>query len=276
MKLFMRSLQLDFAFLRIYDISLFHKLFFIMIKYLLLVKNSILGFTIGKSYITVFGKKYFYQDKFGTAFLQSVYIDNAFLSHFISPGSVIIDVGANIGQFNFFCKNFLSASKVYSFEPIKSTFNILMRNSLEHNYQCAVSTNTSVTMHIPKATSLMASGVQASSDDTRETVDGKKLDDIEAVKNEWVIDLLKIDTEGTELDVLKASIQTAKKSRYILVEASMARKSLGDVTELIVFLENHIPNIKLIWVGRPYMSQGNSMDACDMLFYNDKATGLTV
>lgn len=268
-KLLVRSLQLDIELMMIRGLSLLDKFVFIFTKYIVLIRNFIFWFQAGKSYVSIFGKKYFYEDKFGIAFLQSVYVDNAFLKNYIQKDAVIIDVGANIGQFNIFCKHFLGAKKVYSFEPIANTFNILKLNSPENIYHGAVSDEQSIEMYMPRATSLMTSSIQANDDDIKETADGIKLSSIESIKSESKIDLLKIDTEGSELDVLRSSIEIAKKSKYILVETSMARDSSGDILELILFLKQAMPHLKLAWFGRPYISRDGVIDACDVLFYND-------
>lgn len=268
MKLLKRSLYLDFKFLFINNIYLYSKFLFIIKKYLLLAKNFTLGFKIGKSYINILGRKYFYNDNFGIAFLQSVYVDNAFLLNFINHNSIIVDIGANIGQFNFFCKNFLKALRVYSFEPVKDAFNTLQLNSPENTYNYAISSNKSEVLYVPKPTNLMASSIKKNSDDFKEIVNGIRLDDVEDIKNEKFIDLLKIDTEGSELDVVRASIKTMKKSRYILVETSINRKSSGDIFSLFLLLKNHLPRLNLVFLGRLYTGEDGTLDACDVLFFN--------
>ncbi|HYE22816.1 MAG TPA: FkbM family methyltransferase [Verrucomicrobiae bacterium] len=266
MNYIIRSLELDFQFLKISKLTLFDKILFIINKYYVLFKNLIVGFQSKKSFAKVFGKKFYFEDKFGTAFLQSVYVDNHFLNKFIEPDSTIVDVGANIGQFNFFCFDYLKAKTVYSFEPVKETFEILKLNNNTNVYNYAISNLNDLSLGFDQ-TSLTASPFFTDSSRMKK-VTTKKLDDIDDLKKESKIDLLKIDTEGTELDVLKASREILQKTKYILIEASIVRESSGNATELIKFLLNIIPSTELVYVGRPYI-HGDKMTAVDLLFINN-------
>ncbi|MBM3206312.1 MAG: FkbM family methyltransferase [Candidatus Staskawiczbacteria bacterium] len=269
MILFLKSLILDIRFLIIPKINPYYKLEFILKKYYTISKNYTIGFTAGKSHVNILGESFFYNDKFEPAFLQNIYVDHAFLAKFIKPDSVIIDIGANIGQFNFFCKKFIKAYRVYSFEPIKSTFEVLKQNSPNYVYNLAISSQRDMTMYISKETSLLNSAMQSDIDAKKEMVRTIGLDEVEEIKNEKSIDLLKIDTEGTELDVLKTGIHVLKKSKYILVEASANRKSLGNVIELITFLSTNIPSIRIVEIGRKYINKDKTIGAFDVLFFNE-------
>lgn len=265
--LILRSIQLDLQFLIIPKISFSDKILFIFSKYILILKNFVFGFKLGKSYIKIFSRKYFYDDKFGISFLQSLYVDNAFLKKYITRDGVVVDIGANVGQFNFFCKNYLKARKIYSFEPVKQTYKILTRNVEKNIYNYAITNKSSLHIYIPN-TSLAASNFQASKNDQIEKVKCKKIDDIEEIQNESHIDLFKIDTEGSEYDVIQASRDIIKKSKYILIEVSITRKSSGTFLDTMTILKNIIPNVQLIYIGR-YFENNGITEAVDMLFCNE-------
>lgn len=270
MKLIARSLQLDIEFVCL-NITLFSKLEFIVKKYLLLIRNFLFGFQTGKSYLSLFGRKYYYDNVYGVAFLQCVYVDNFFLKEHISENSTIIDVGANVGQFYFFCKSLLHAKKVYSFEPIEQSFQLLKLGADESDnvYNFAVTTDSHLQMYIPK-TSLMASSIKAENPIYKTVfARGIGIDSIPEIKDEKIIDLFKIDTEGSEFDVIKVSRETLKKSKYILIETSVARVSSGDILNVFDFLKRLTPNIKILWIGRPYVFREGVVDAVDVFFYND-------
>lgn len=261
-----RSIELDLDFIRIPYLSIAHKVIFIFKKYHLLFKNLIIGFAIGDSFIKLFGYKYYYDDKFGISFLESVYVDNWFLKNYMEKNPTIIDIGANIGQFSFFCKSYLNAKKVYSFEPIHQTFKVLQLN-VANAYNYAITDKPLLDMFIPE-TSLMASNFKTNEYEKKESVPCISLDNIDDLKEEKTIDLLKIDTEGSELDVLKASKDILKKSKYILIELSINRKSASNAVETISFLNEIIPNLKIVKVGRLYYDK-NIMTAMDILFLNE-------
>ncbi len=262
-----RSLELDLLLLLI-PMSLHKKVVFIIKKYWILCWNYVFGFIVGESFCKIFGSKFFYDDIFGIAFLESVYVDNAFLSHFIKNDSIVIDVGANVGQFNFFAKHYLKTKRIYSFEPIKKSFELLKKNSSDTNFQKAVSLEKELMFYVPVCTSLMASSFVNKDDEYKqEIVSGIKLDDVLEIKKESCIDLLKIDTEGSELSVLETSKNTLQKTHYLLVELSINRSSSGLFMDSIYFLKKNIPTFEIVHLGRQY-SDKRGIIALDVLFEN--------
>ena len=134
-------------------------------------------------------------------------------------------------------------------------------------YNYAITTKQHLQLFTPGNSTTVASMFQTSATDTAEAVVCKALDDILEIKDEKSIDLLKIDTEGSELDVLKSGINTVKKSKYILVEASVARESSGDIAELVIWLRGVSPQIKVVEIGHSYFKNGK-LEAVDLLFCN--------
>lgn len=65
-----------------------------------------------------------FQDNASVGVLHDI---NAGLA-FIKEGSVILDIGANIGNHTVFWSLFSPAAKIISFEPQQLVFNILKRN----------------------------------------------------------------------------------------------------------------------------------------------------
>lgn len=265
MNYILRSLILDKCFMLL-DLPFFEKLYFIFIKYKILLENYVFGFVVGKSYASIFGKKYYYDDKFGIAYLQSLYVDNSFLKKYIHPHSIVIDIGANIGQFNFFCQHYLNAAYVYSFEPISKSFSLLTKNTNGNIFPYAITTKKNEIFFIP-TTSLMASKYQLGTLDKKEKIQGVSLDKFLKKLNIQDINLLKIDTEGSEYNVLQTSKNTLKKSRYLLLETSVERESSGDILDSVVFIKNILPTIKLIDMGRAFREK-NKIVAIDLLFQN--------
>jgi FkbM family methyltransferase len=215
--------------------------------------------------IEIFGHNYHFDDKYGLAILQTTYIDNAFLKNFIGKNSVIVDVGANIGQFNFFCKKYLKSKRVYSFEPIKKTFEVLSKNFSKNIYKNAVSTSKSITFYT-YALSVWSSVFDTGPSHGSETIQGIKPGNIKEISSEKIIDLFKIDAEGSEGDVIKASLPILKKSKYILIEAGVLRQSDVYIPQLLTLLQESVPNIKLVRIGRVYNNDDHTTGCVDLLF----------
>lgn len=78
------------------------------------------------------GKTFFCLDKLEMLFLYNeIFVSKSYLNELIEyrDGSVIVDVGANIGLFVHFVTEKCRKTKIYSVEPIPDLFEVLRRNS---------------------------------------------------------------------------------------------------------------------------------------------------
>ena len=111
----------------------------------------------------------------------------------------------------------------------------------------------------------MASRFKITKEDENEIIKGIRLDSF--LKSEKIsqIELLKIDTEGSEYDVLQTGKNTVKKSKFILLEASVDRQSSGDILDCIDFIKHTVPNLRLFKIGRIFQ-EADKIVAVDLLF----------
>jgi len=126
----------------------------------------------------------------------------------ITP-KIIFDVGANIGQTSNYFINHFPQSEIYSFEPVADTYRQLINNSSHSkNISCFNQALGSVTQ---KSTIYVNSSSGSSSINGKfndqflhtETIDINTGHNFCTKNNIEEIDLLKIDTEGFEMEVLK-------------------------------------------------------------------------
>ena len=139
----------------------------------------------------------------------------------ISPDSLVVDVGANVGVFSLFAARF--SRVVYALEPASSNYSRLVSNtSRVHNIvplNCACAaydgSGSLDVSGIPVTFSLMT----GSSDTTQESVDVISL---AALFERYGIDrcdYLKLDCEGAEYEILfHASGQTLRRIRHVAME----------------------------------------------------------
>lgn len=145
---------------------------------------------------------------------------------------VVVDVGANVGHMSKTFAECFEKAHVYSFEPIPDTFAILKQSTANveriSTHQLALSDTTGVTeMFLQADCGLNSLSPAVNRPD--QSMDGRSI----RVKTEplgsWCeshdiqsIDLLKIDTEGHDIQVLKGAekMLAAGRIQYILVEAS--------------------------------------------------------
>ena len=137
----------------------------------------------------------------------------------------IIDIGANIGAASLFFSRNYPESEIFSFEPTETTFHLLRQNMINFNtknvtiFQKGVfKENTRLKIHINSRTPGVNSIFKNSRHDNYEHADFINLNDFfeeNKIKN---IDILKIDTEGSELDILGSLKNWTKKISVIYLE----------------------------------------------------------
>ena len=149
---------------------------------------------------------------------------------------IVVDIGAHKGEFLKHIKKIKSIRKVYSLEPQKKVYEELLKeidNKKFFAYNIAISNrNGKQKMQINDFS--MTSTLSKVNENSiyykiKKFIIGNKKKKFEYIKTEKLdlftkkrklnkIDLLKIDTEGHELSVVKSGLKTLKKTRYLLIE----------------------------------------------------------
>lgn len=134
------------------------------------------------------------------------------IDKFINEKSVIIDIGANVGNHTVYWANITNVKKIYSFEPIVTTFSILAKNIEINNLNDKVKiynlglSDTPTTGKIKEYyTDNTGMTRIAKADDGDIKLD--KLDNIKEIMAEPAIDFVKIDVEDFEKNVLNGATQ---------------------------------------------------------------------
>lgn len=154
------------------------------------------------------------------------------ISQYFSPIR-ILDIGANIGQFRTIAKYYFPDSYIFSIEAspecefslqkITSNYHIglLAKDSSEYNFYSRKDTG------IGTGNSIYRELTEFYSDDQLKVIKqrGIRLDDLFTEESEF--DLIKIDTQGSELDIITGGINLCKKSKGILLEVSLTRYNEG-------------------------------------------------
>jgi FkbM family methyltransferase len=169
-------------------------------------------------------------EKLDTAWFKSFNID------------VVLDVGANRGQFTKTISALVPSARIYSFEPLPSCFKHLKEfadsNTRVTAFNCAIGDSSGILSFqendFPQSSSFlqMADAHKESFPYTKNTksldVEVMRLDDV--VKD---LDLgnslfIKVDVQGYEDKVLKGGGETFKKAKIILLEVSFASLYEGE------------------------------------------------
>lgn len=158
----------------------------------------------------------------------------------------VLDIGANIGQFHQLFKQSYPSSFVFSIEASPSCEDHL--KNVTSNYLIAMLSKDNAIYNFysrkgdPTCTgnSIYKEMTPFYSDDQVEILqqDGVKLSDLFTEDSEF--DLIKIDTQGSELDIISGGMDLCKKSKGILLEVSLTQYNEGAplYNEVISFMQN--------------------------------------
>ena len=151
----------------------------------------------------------------------SKYICNQILSgktykkiDFIRDVKTILDVGANVGASAVYFSKIYPDAQIYAFEPAKAPYNLLEKNielcSNIKKYNFGLySEDKNVPLYQSRVDSVTGSvGRSVDNSDITEKIELKDIKKFLNENNIDQIDILKIDTEGCELPIFKAILDT--------------------------------------------------------------------
>lgn len=167
----------------------------------------------------------------------------------IEPTGTIFDVGAHVGHTAAALCSVYPSARVYCFEPSPETFKTLVQNCASKNVSAVnmavgscVGTEQMYAVKNSHLNSLVSQLNSSHPGSSRVTVRVTTLDQFCEEHNVRHIDLLKSDTEGYELEVLKGATRllTEKRIDAIYVECAVARFHRHvSATDLLEFLKTY-------------------------------------
>lgn len=140
------------------------------------------------------------------------------IAPFIPDNAVMLDIGANIGNHSLYFAIERNAKKIYAFEPIPETFNILKKNVEINNLENIITplnialSNCNTNADI-KNFNIRFMGAAQINENIKGNIDVKAVDNLDIEEN---IDFIKIDVEGYELKVLEGAINTIEKYKPVI------------------------------------------------------------
>lgn len=142
---------------------------------------------------------------------------------YIKPNANILDIGANIGNHSIYWSVCSKAKKVYAFEPMKRTFQLLKKNVEINNLENKIKIfNFGLSDEEANASILNTCrnniGGSAVKKDSEGDLKLRRLDDLDF--GDEIINFIKIDTEGHEMQILNGARKFLKKHKpVIMIEA---------------------------------------------------------
>jgi FkbM family methyltransferase len=172
----------------------------------------------------------------------------------------IFDVGANTGQTAVKFSQSYPGAKIYSFEPISSTFQKLVENTKK--YPAIICKNIAFGDRIERMevnvfdekdselNSLVSTNMNRDTRSPTETIYVTTIDEFLTQNNIPGIDLLKIDTEGFEINVLNGATETLRqnKIKLIYVEVGLDNQ-VNKRHQNFVDIQNYLTQHNFVFFG---------------------------
>ncbi len=276
------SLSLDFKFLKITQWSFSRKVVFLLKKYylLFLYLSGIRKFSLGQSFVNLFGRKIFFDCRFGLAGYQATLARH---QKMINVGGVkeirtVIDVGANVGLFSMLIRERFPEATIYAIEPVRRIFRALRKNFRGDAKTVAINKAISDFCGSSKMvfdencsglSHLVDKNIDENGKGIIEDVEVQTLDAFVQEHGIGVVDILKIDVETFEKHVLEGARNTLEKTRYLVIEVTMEDNANYSFSELIGLLYSKGRYNYQLKAFRNFIDKGEGeMPTVDFLFEN--------
>ena len=166
----------------------------------------------------------------------------------LAKDSVVIDAGANIGTFSVFAAHLVPQGKVYSFEPVKGTYELLKANTAPYPQVTCVNAglgsqvaqkkmlvDSKYTTRNVVEDSPFYSAISGSGEEKRfEIANILTIDQFVSENKIPRIDFIKADTEGYEVHVLNGARESIKKWKPVIgISAYHNEKDKQEIPQIL-------------------------------------------
>ena len=141
--------------------------------------------------------------------IKEVFVNNDYKIKSSKQPKIIIDIGANIGSFSIFAASKMPNAKIFSFEPLRGTFQQLKENISINGFGKQIVPNKMAVYKEEKRIKLYDAGISGLSsiyrtrnEENFELIKSTTLKNIFEKNKIKTCDYLKIDCEGAEYDIL--------------------------------------------------------------------------
>lgn len=163
-------------------------------------------------------------------------------------GKVVLDIGANIGEFSLFAHS--KGAKVIAFEPDPVTLNVLYKNLGERQIRVIENALWKETTRLPLYSAPLKSDsglIPPPQYDKILEIDAVKLDDVTADLGLHSIFFIKGDAEGAEPEVLLGATATLRRTHFIALDCGPERQgftTIRDTTDILTDLGFTVKRLK--------------------------------
>lgn len=246
------------------QIKLTDKLFFLFRYHLDLIKITLLRQKM-KNVHFLNRKSFFYFGSHLNLLLDNINIHLQNYSPYYINAKTVIDIGASFGTFSLMVNYLNPKAQIYSFEPSSESFSLLKKNcsgikNIEIINKAAGDIDKKVNFFhddvYPEG-----SQIRQSSNNSSYVVDQISLDVFITSKKLKKISLLKIDTEGYELQVLNGAKKALSITEYLIIEINIEKLShLVDVLKYLNKYNFNLINLDVMNYDQKHIREIGSLD----------------
>lgn len=159
----------------------------------------------------------------------------------------ILDIGANIGEFSDMCKEIWPTATCYMVEANVNCEKFLSTKGEPYFIEVlGEKDDEEITFFLTNENDI-CTGNSVYLEKTKHYNDDKLIKEVRKTKTvdslfgNTVFDLIKLDTQGSELDIIKGSLNAIKTVKYIIIETSVKEYNIGAPLEgeIIQFMKNN-------------------------------------
>jgi FkbM family methyltransferase len=161
------------------------------------------------------------------------------IENYFVPNSVL-DIGANVGQFYNEIKNLFPDSYFYLIEGSESCDLALRTLNVDYSICLLSDSEKEVDFYIrkgePRCTGNSIYREKTSFyDDNQIIIEKRQTKTLSGLLGEKIFDLIKIDVQGSEIDIINGGLEIIKKSKAVLMEVSLVEYNQGAPTKDFVY-----------------------------------------
>ena len=182
-------------------------------------------------------KRKYFQSEIRAGRFRTDEREYSFLSMFISPGDCVLDIGANVGHYTIRLSELVGKNgRVVSFEPVPGTFELLAANAARvlsniTLINAAASDSSGIVgMEVPRFDTGLDNFYMAHLSKNRGAIQVLSMP-VDSLMIPLRVSLVKIDAEGSELQVLRGMVRLLKRDHPTLIVED-------NVSEVTPFLTN--------------------------------------
>jgi FkbM family methyltransferase len=187
--------------------------------------------------------------------------------------SFIVDIGAHIGDFARECKHLWPKTDIHMFEANPNAREVLEQTGYPYTIGLLADTVGSKYTYYMTDKWLLSSGNSIYKENTSDFGDGH-LKVVELISNTLDnlldgrnIDLLKLDTQGSEIQILNGGLKAVGRTKYILIECSVYEYNAGGclIGDVFDFMNKYNFKLKDV-LDMNYLNEGLTLNQVDLLF----------